>query len=167
MNLSTIGRTSGFFDETNNRSTRTANNNTSNSYSDLKPYATVLPSNMDVFSNLSAKMSALENASVFEQVKQVLQHLYLSLQKANEDKPMSNYLSRINLVQQDDKSALLEWNFQDFRAGFALEPIPSESRFFIVSQDKSIGSFTTEIQRLDLNNLSSIDTLVGYVLENT
>jgi hypothetical protein len=70
-------------------------------------------------------------------------------------------------VQQEDKTALLEWNFQDFRVGFTLEPNKAESSYFVVSQDKNTGVFKTSTQRLDADSYRSVDRIVDYVLENT
>jgi hypothetical protein len=141
--------------------------NTSNSYSGINPYGTVLPSNINVFSALTEKISGLENPAVTEQVKQILLYLYLSLQRAYRFKPIGNYLSRMNLVQQEDKAALLEWSFQDFRVGFTLEPVQTESSFFVVSQDKRAGALMADTQKLDSNISMSVDKIVEYVLENT
>jgi len=141
--------------------------NTTSTFSAKESYGTVLPTNIDVFSGLTQKVTGLDNSEVALQVKQVILCLYLSLQKAHRKKSLSNYLSRINIVQQEDKAALLEWSFQDFRVGFTLEPEKSESGYFVVSQDKSAGSFMTDTQKLDDNISRTVDSIVEYVLENT
>jgi hypothetical protein len=137
------------------------------SYSFTEPYGTILPTNLDVFSGIAEKIAALENADVAEQVSRVTQHLYLSLKKAYKLRRPGNYLSRMNLVQQDDKAALLEWSFQDFRIGFTLEPERADSSFFVVSQDRSVDAFSAETQKLDKDISTSVDRIVEYVLENT
>jgi hypothetical protein len=160
-------KTSSFFDEANQRIVRKPIGNTSSTFSGIEPYGVVLPSNINVFSSLAERISALENPEVMEQVKQILLHLYLSLKKANTLKTLNNYLSRVNLVQQDDKAALLEWSFQDFRVGFTLEPEKDESSYFVVSQDKDAGSFMADIQKLGTDISRPIGRIVEYVLENT
>jgi hypothetical protein len=95
------------------------------------------------------------------------QPLYHSLRRLSKSQVITNYLSRLNLVCQEDGSALLEWNFQDFRVGFTLEPNEDESSCFIVSQDKNKNLFSADTQKLDVNNSASIDEIVGYVLGNT
>jgi len=151
---------------TNNITVYAAVDNTINSFANAAPYGVVLPFNINVFSSLKTSVSDLEDAAVAEQVGKVLSNLYFSLQKASRQKIPNKYLSRINLVQQEGKAALLEWNFQDFRVGFTLEPDKNESSYFVVSQDKTAGSFMADTQKLD--DISwSVDKLVEYVLENT
>jgi hypothetical protein len=160
-------KTSGFYNEDNQNVVWRAIGKTSGSASGIEPYMVVLPSNINVFSSVSEKVADLEDKVVSEQVNQTLLCLYLSLQKANKWRGLNNYLSRLNLVQQEDKAALLEWNFQDFRVGFALEPEKSESSYYIVSQDKEMGFLETEMQKFDADISCSVDKIVEYVLENT
>ena len=167
MKTSPNDGTSTFLDERNNRPILRTLNITTNSYSDVEPYRTVLSSNIDVFSSIAMSISRLEDLEVTKQVQQVLLNLYLSLQKESKYKTISNYLSRMNLVQEDDKTALLEWNFEDFRVGFKLELDKKESSYFIVSQDRSTGSFSANTQKLSPDLLSTIKKIVEYVLENT
>ena len=161
------GKTSGFLNNANERVITKTISNTANSFSGAEPYGTVLPFNINVFSILAEGITDLENSVVKEQVKQVLLHLYLSLQKAHKKKNLNNYLSRINLVQQGDMAALLEWSFQDFRVGFTLESDKTESSYFLVSQDKNAGSFIIDTHKLDTDVSRSVDRIVEYVLENT
>lgn len=160
-------KTSASINATIGKEVRQAINNTTSSFASTDPYGTVLPSNLNVFSSLTASIAALEDAAVAEQVKHVLTNLYLSLQRASRRKSINNYLSRINLIQQSDKAALLEWSFQDFRVGFTLEPNKNESSYFVVSQDKIAGSFMADTQKLDDGISNSVDKIVEYVLENT
>lgn len=160
-------KTSAFLNEANEKTIRTTIGNTSNSYATTEPYGMVLPSNIDVFSSLTTSFLSLEDTEVVKQVREVLLNLYLSLRKAGKHKPISNYLSRMNLVQQEDKAALLEWNFQDFRVGFTLEPDRTESSYFVVSQNKNAGSFMADTQKLDTDVFRLVDKIVEYVLENT
>jgi len=160
-------KTSAFSNEANERITRKTIGNTSNSFSGAEPYGTMLPSNINIFSSLAESIIGLEDPSVKEQAEQVLLYLYLSLRRACKQKILSNYLSRINLVQQEDKAALMEWNFQDFRIGFTLESNKDESSYFVVSQNKNTGSFMTDTQKLDTTVSRSVEKIVEYVLENT
>ena len=162
-----MNRTSAFLNRANEKITMNAIGNTSNSCSDADPYGTELPSNINVFSNLTEDITRLEDSSVKDQVMKVLFFLYLSLRRAFKQKTLSNYLSRINLIQQEDKAALIEWNFQDFRVGFILERNKSESSYFMVSQDKSTNSFMTDSQKLDTDTSVPVEMIVKYVLDNT
>jgi hypothetical protein len=142
-------------------------NNTTTSLVNSDPYRSVLPANIDVFSSLKTDLASLEDTNVFEQVQQVLSALYLALQTANKRRLLKNYLSRISLLQQEDKAVLLEWNFHDFRVGLTLEPNKNESSFFIVSRDKVAGSFNADTQILGASIMRSVGIIVDYVLENT
>ncbi|MDR1487904.1 MAG: hypothetical protein LBT62_07960 [Deltaproteobacteria bacterium] len=142
---------------------------TSNSCLAFEPYALALPSNIDVFSSLNNDSLAVfkDDEAVLEQVKQVLRNIYLGLQAADKLRPIRTRLSRLCLVRLEDEAALLEWNFQDFRVGFSLEPDKTQSCYYIVSQDKSVGSFFTYSQRLGADNMAGpVETLVKYVLAN-
>lgn len=160
-------RTNGFFNDTIQKVDRKTESKTSDSVLGIEPYSIILPANINVFSGLSDKFARLENREVMQQVALVILYLYQSLQEAYKYGALNNYLSRMNLIQQDDKAALLEWNFQDFRVGFTLEPIKTESSYFMVSQDKSTSSFRADTQKLDADISRSIGKIVTYVLENT
>jgi len=162
-------KTSVFLDESRKTiSGKIIGDNTANSFSGMVLYGTALPSNINVFSNLTDGMIGLEDAGVREQVKQVLSYLYLSLLWAHKQKTLNScFLSRVNIVQQSDKSALLEWSFQDFRVGFTLESNSTESSYFIISQNKNTGSLIVDTQKLNVDVSKSIDKIVKYVLENT
>lgn len=167
MKTSSEDVTSAFVDDLNKHSIIVNWSKTTNSYSGIEPYKTVLPSNIDVFSRIYNNILKLEDPEVTKQVQQVLLNLYLSLQKISKHQPIENYLSRINLVQQDDKTALLEWNFEDFRIGFNFELDKNDSSYFIVSQDKSTGHFSADTQKISADLLGVVEKIVEYVLENT
>jgi hypothetical protein len=160
-------KTSGFLNEANQCTARKAVGNTSNSLSETTPYRTALPLGVDIFSGLAGSQLSLYDNVVSGQVRRILTYLYLLLQELSKSQVITNYLSRLNLVCQEDGSALLEWNFQDFRVGFTLEPNEDESSFFVVSQDKNKDLFSADTQKLDVNNYVLINKIVGYVLENT
>jgi hypothetical protein len=123
-----------------------------------------LPLNANVFSSLTTDYLAFESAEVVDQLETVLKSLHRALQNAHKDHPIDHHLSRVNLVQLEDKSALLEWNFQDFRVGISLEPNRAESSYYIVSQDKSTGALMTDTQKLDHGFSTPVNKMVRFVL---
>lgn len=141
-------------------------NGTSSSLMHPDPYSAPLPKNLDVFSNLSSKFAEIEDENVLVQVKRVLNSLYLSIQQISKLKTVNKYLSRLNLVQQSDGDALLEWNFRDFRIGFTFEPDKNKSSYFIVSQDRSNGAFFADSKLLTDDVTNIINNIVRYVWEN-
>lgn len=167
MKTSSEDVTSAFVDDLNKHSIIVTWSKTTNSYSGIEPYKTVLPSNINVFSRIYSNILKLEDPEVTKQVHQVLLNLYLSLQKISKYQSIENYLSRINLVQMEDKTALLEWNFEDFRVGFNLEPDKNDSSYFIVSQDKRVGHLLANTQKIGADLWKIVEKIVEYVLENT
>lgn len=140
---------------------------TSDSYL-LEPlYQTRLPSNMDVFVKITDALCALTNSIVKNETEEILQRIYKYIKVFNWNNNMTNYLSKLNVTEQDDNSALIEWNFQNFRAGFSIEPIIEESSYYIISEDKSIGSFMADTKKVGLNYDEAVEKIVKYVLENT
>jgi hypothetical protein len=160
-------KTSDFLNKDNQALVNESVGNTSTSFSGIDPYIIELPANINIFESLTDSISTLTDDEVIKQTRQVLGRLYFSLQRKSKNKALDNYLSRINLVQREDNSILLEWNFQDFRIGFTIEPQKDESAFFIIAQDKNKGSFSADAQKLNTDSFTPIDEIVGYVLENT
>ena len=160
-------KTSAYLNESNANVKQINVNNTSNSYLNTNIYPVMLPLNVDVFSSLSKSIITLEDEEVAKQVKKILSCLYLSLKKAINNKSISNYLPRLHLTQQDDMSALIEWNFQNFRIGFILDTNKDENYFFMISQNKIMNSYKSDLQKLDVDNFVYMDEIIKYVLENT
>lgn len=46
------------------------------------------------------------------------------------------HLPQLHAFAVQDGSILIEWIFDDFRVGFSIEPIPSESSWYLVSNAK-------------------------------
>jgi hypothetical protein len=141
-------------------------NKTTNSYNNSDPYAIALPSNIDIFSNIDLNKHRFNN-TVDKQIKQILANLYSSLQNTSRKKIVSNSLPKLSLVKQEDLSALLEWNFKDFRVGFTSDHESAKSGYYIVSQDKSLDSVNIDAKEFDKNIQVIINKIVNYVLENT
>ena len=66
------------------------------------------------------------------------------------------HLPQLHAFDVQDSSILIEWIFDDFRVGFSIEPIPSESSWYLVSTAK-LGdiSVTRNISQneFDIHNL--------------
>lgn len=140
---------------------------TSGSLSNNYIYSVKLPTNIDVFSKLFNAISSLSNATVKSNSVQLINLISHSLSKAYEIGRISNYLSRLNITEQEDLSALIEWNFEDFRVGFSIEADEKESSYFLISQDRELGEYSADTKKISDNAESVIGSLVNYVLENT
>ena len=130
-------------------------------------YMQKLPTNIDVLSKVYTSINSLSDKSVKNYSINLLNLIYLSLSKANDSGNITNYLSRLYFSEQEDKSALIEWNFENFRIGFSVEPNVEESSYYFVSQDRELGRFTTDTRRINNNAEMIVDALVNYVLGNT
>jgi hypothetical protein len=137
------------------------------SFDTPNPYITILSDDLNIFSGINRSVIELENTEVREQVESILSLLYLALLRASQQKYLNNYLSPLNLNQQEDKAALLEWSFEKFRIGFLLEPDSEKSFFFQVSQDEKSGTFNSERRRLGDDVPHIVNKIVEYVLNNT
>ena len=73
-------------------------------------------------------------------------------------------LPQLHAFAVQDGSILIEWIFDDFRVGFSIEPIPSESSWYLVSNAKlgdisvagDISQHTSETQILMLKLLTFV-----------
>ena len=140
---------------------------TTDSFSINTSYQIKLPSNIDVLSRLYETVASLSNPDVKKYTINVLDTLNKSLLNINNYNNLSNYLSKLNVIEQTDLSALIEWNFQNFRVGFSIEPDLNESSYFIVSEDKSIGSFVADTKKVGSEINIAIEKIVEYVIRNT
>lgn len=140
---------------------------TSDSYSMLSSYQTLLPHNIDVFSVITDALQTLTNPTVKDETIVFLGRVNAYLQTVSLTSHATNYLSKLNLIEQDDGVVLIEWNFQNFRIGFLIEPKNEESSYYIISEDKEIGSFMAETRRIGRRYDEVIEKIVRYVLENT
>jgi len=140
---------------------------TSMSFSDVKPYEMPLPSNINVLSGVKECVARLEDSSVKHQVKSILSNIYLLLQSAYKKRKISNRLSQITIVQQEDKSVQMEWIFQYFRIVFLLESDKAYSSYFVASRDINDDLFMPLAQKLDVDTPKSVEEIVEYVLRNT
>lgn len=132
-----------------------------------KYYQLKLPANVNVVEKAMQSLSSITNLSVREQTSKLLMLIYNTLQEVVDVSKVSNRLSTLHLTERDDQSALLEWNYESFRIGFSLEPKEEDSNYYIVSENKEVGSFCAETYRLGENYKEAINVLANYVIRNT
>jgi hypothetical protein len=130
-------------------------------------YKLKLPYNIDIFSNIKENNIAIDDSNIIDSINKVLLKLYIILFNISYKYKIDNYLPRIHLVQQDDKSALIEWNFQDFRVGFGIETSEEDCYYFIVMGDKNKQSIETITQKIDINNYEFFIKLITFILVRT
>jgi hypothetical protein len=77
----------------------------------------------------------------------------------------SGYLPPLKIRCIDDESVLIEWIFKDFRIGFSIELVVSESSWYLVSND-NLGEVSAggDLNLPDVDSLLS--KLLSFVLSN-
>ena len=130
-----------------------------------KGYAVKLPSSVDVFSALSENIDTLTDPNVKRQVIRILGIVdHILQQQIAGDGNIQNRLSKLHVIEQEDFSALIEWNFQHFRVGFLVEPEETESSYYWVSENKSRGSFKADSEKVGDDLDRFVVSIVEYVI---
>ena len=78
----------------------------------------------------------VENKNVADGARRILWNLTetsLTFQSRGVD---LDRLPQLHAFAVQDGSLLIEWIFDDFRVGFSIEPIPSDSSWYLVSNEK-------------------------------
>ena len=75
---------------------------------------------------------------------------------------------RLHAFDVEDGSLLIEWIFDDFRIGFGVEPIPSESSWYLVSNAR-LGDINLagDIPKNELETQDLMLRLVNFVVSNS
>jgi hypothetical protein len=123
------------------------------------------PATINVVQNALQLAVCLQNESVRTQTIKLLNNLDRSLNDAVNVSEISNRLPKIHLTEQEDGSALAEWNFEYFRIGFSIEP--EQSSYYLISDNKTTGSFKAETHRLDMERQEIISKIINFVLVNS
>ncbi len=131
-------------------------------------YSMVLPQNIDIFSGILKKAKNIADPQIYDYVLQILLSLNNTLHQINQTDIIKNNLSKLNLSIMSDESVLIEWNFENFRIGFSIEPNLSESSYYVVSDDKISGAYSSEANLLTPVEVDSvIQNIINFVLRNT
>jgi len=132
-------------------------------------YSLGLPYSINIFASISKTFSieSIVNPSVNEKVMQILNALNESIANIPDINNLDRYLAKLHLVEQEDKSILIEWIYKNFRIGFVVcEPV-EDSYYFFVSHDD--GTFVSKSVKINDNiNINSLaQDIVQYVVRNT
>ena len=78
------------------------------------------------------------------------------------------HLPRLHAFDVEDGSLLIEWIFDDFRIGFGVEPIPSESSWYLVSNAR-LGDINLagDTPKNELETQDLMLRLVNFVVSNS
>lgn len=130
-------------------------------------YTISIPSCMNVLSLAFKNLHFLSNEPVKKQTAKLLITFQTILDLVYKNNNLANRLPALNLIEREDKSALVEWNFENYRIGFALEEDEKESNYFVVSQDRYLHQFVAETYLLGDNYDSIVSSLISYVIRNS
>jgi hypothetical protein len=111
-----------------------------------------------------ARFNALQlsNKSVREQTLKLLDDIDSYLMSATSD-----ILPQIYLTERENSSVLLEWMFEDFRIGFALEPLQDDSYYFRVTVDRVTRAYYSESFYLHTAYNEIIKKIIQFVLQHS
>ena len=130
-------------------------------------YSLGLPYSMNIFASISKTFSieSIVNPAVNEKVMQILNALNESIANIPDINNFDRYLAKLHLVEQEDKSILIEWIYQNFRIGFVVcEPVEDSYYFFVSHND---GTFVSKSVKIKDNINSLAQDIVQYVVRNT
>jgi len=145
--------------------------------STINPFPQSVPhERFRIQSDLRVILSALSKAKQLrsESVQlQALELLYLIQDTLNKSFGFTCYSRRfpgILLNEQEDSSALVEWNFDELRVGFSLEEEQKDSSFYVIGEDLRNGSFHSTSHRLpnDMNDRNNVvQAIIDLVMRVT
>lgn len=131
-------------------------------------YYLAMPQNMDVFSTIIKKSSTIENPEMVDYIKGLTESLRNVLHNFDNREKISNRLSKFILNNMPDKSVLIEWNFDNFRIGFSIEPNLDQSSYYVISDDKISGSYSSQSYLLKPDQFDTVaNNIMNFVLRNT
>ena len=130
-------------------------------------YSLGLPYSMNIFTSISKTFSidSIANPSVKSKVMQILNTLSESIANIPGINNLDRYFAKLHIVEQEDKSILIEWIYRNFRIGFIVcEPVEDSYYFFVSQDDEALVSRSVKIK----NNINSLaQDIVQYVVRNT
>jgi hypothetical protein len=130
-------------------------------------YQPIPPNHIDIFSHITDSLKTLSNENVQKQACEIIYSLYRVINDLNITEQFTNHLAKLHLTEQEDKTALLEWNFKNFRFGFTIEPDENKTSYYHVSQDHTTSKYSMNTEKICSRINKTIEYVVSYVLANT
>lgn len=129
---------------------------TSDTTGDLGDYLYRFMDNYDILRDADLGNPGKNNAETIKYVRLFVSMLQNVLLKNRINIRRSLVLPPLKFRWLEDNSALIEWNFEDFRIGFSIEPDKEESGWYLVSNDN--------LQELSLSGVIQFDKLEPLVV---
>ena len=131
----------------------------------MPPLIDILPEKSRAFE----KIESLKNTAVREYTSKLvtllLNVLYSAYEAQQFAKPLTEQLAKLHITEDDrDDSAMIEWNFENFRIGFCVETDISKSCYFFVYNDKQKDRTLTDAQTISDDLIQLIKSVVQFVL---
>ncbi|GAB6393327.1 MAG: hypothetical protein MdMp014T_2700 [Treponematales bacterium] len=126
-----------------------------------------LPISLNIFAEISKSFSIkdISDNDVRAKTIEILNTLNKSIVAIPDVFNIQNCFSKLHLVEQEDKSVLIEWAYRNFRIGFVVcTPVDDSYYFFVAKNADAFESKSTKIGD-NLNILTQ--ELVQYVIRNT
>lgn len=132
---------------------------TSGSTSEDSFYFQTFPRDFNIFREVNLDVSKIPNDKVRSTTSQFLNTFQRIFKHNRKRIETSGYLPPLKIRWIDDESVLIEWIFKDFRIGFSIELVVSESSWYLVSND-NLG----EVSAGGDLNLPDVDWLLSKLL---
>lgn len=116
-----------------------------------------------IFSNVYSAIGDIADDNVRKQVIGVLKQMSMALHRVT---PIPRRFRKLSAVQNDDGSFLVEWHFSGFHIGLSFEPLESDSYYFLVSIDESIGETDARTRRINGDAEIIVNEIMQYVINN-
>jgi hypothetical protein len=126
----------------------------------------ILPQNIYFLSELFNKISRINDNYIVNQLLKILFYIYVCLLELSRTPYINEYISHINITQDEDDTVLFEWNYEFFRIGFYLVKNQEEINCFFIVKNPITNLYTTDTRKIKGNLLSIIKIFVKYVFEN-
>lgn len=109
----------------------------------------------------------VENQRVADEARNILLMIEKTILIAQSNGVDLAHLPQLHAFDVQDGSILIEWIFSDFRIGFSIEPIPTESSWYLVSNAKLGGiSVSRNISQDASDTQKLMLRLVAFVISH-
>lgn len=122
-------------------------------------YESSLPRNLSIFSEVE---HGIDSPSL-DEGQRFLAHDLITAIKASlllnyRERYMNLPYSELHMSVLDDNSALIEWTYLNFRAGFSIEQDVSKSSYYVLVRDETDGNSTVipEFGQLSKDNVDAV-----------
>jgi len=118
---------------------------------------------LDLFSNVRRTIANIDNETVKKQTIAVLNQFVETLDRNNVHIPPS---CKLSAHITEDGSCLIEWHFTRVHIGLSLEPLETDSFYFLTAIDEAIDEIETKTRKIKSELDKVVDKIVNFVADN-